>query len=256
MFRPRLRKVRLKRAFDATLARGVARGARLVIVSSPRERDDVVACGVDPARVRLRGNAFPEPPPPRRRRSARRGRAGRRAGGPLRRPDRGREGHRAPRSRRRAGCRTPTSCSPARTTATGRWPRSPPRSSIPATAGRVHVLPPTAGPPYDLYRRADVFVLASGGRELRARRRRGGLGRDARRRLRPHRRRRLLRATARRSSSPTTTSATVDGGRARPRRRRAADEARRRRTPRGPPVDVGRGRRRAGRDLRGGARRA
>ena len=59
MFRPRLRKVRVKRAFDATLARGVATGAKLVIVSSPRERDDVVACGVDPARVRLRGNAFP-----------------------------------------------------------------------------------------------------------------------------------------------------------------------------------------------------
>ncbi len=33
----------------------------------------------------------------------------------------------------------------------------------PATHGRVHVLPPTPGPPYDLYRRADVFVLASGG---------------------------------------------------------------------------------------------
>ena len=33
----------------------------------------------------------------------------------------------------------------------------------PATHGRVHVLPPTPGPPYDLYRRSDVFVLASGG---------------------------------------------------------------------------------------------
>ena len=63
MFRPRLRKVLLKRAFDATLARGVASGARLVIVSSPRERDDVVACGVDATRVRVRGNAFPKPPP-------------------------------------------------------------------------------------------------------------------------------------------------------------------------------------------------
>jgi len=63
MFRPRLRKVRLKRLFDATLARGVAAGARLVVVSSPAERDDVVACGVEPGRVRLRGNAFPEPPP-------------------------------------------------------------------------------------------------------------------------------------------------------------------------------------------------
>jgi glycosyltransferase involved in cell wall biosynthesis len=64
MFRPRVRKVRLKRAFDSTLAHGVAAGARLVIVSSPGEQADVVAGGVDPARVRLRGNAFPDPPPP------------------------------------------------------------------------------------------------------------------------------------------------------------------------------------------------
>ena len=33
----------------------------------------------------------------------------------------------------------------------------------PRTAGRIHLLPPTPGPPFDLYRRADVFVLASGG---------------------------------------------------------------------------------------------
>ena len=33
----------------------------------------------------------------------------------------------------------------------------------PVTAGRVHLLPPTPGPPYELYRRASVFVLASGG---------------------------------------------------------------------------------------------
>ena len=45
MFRPRLRKVALKRAFDATVARGVAGGAKLVVVSSERERDDVIACG-------------------------------------------------------------------------------------------------------------------------------------------------------------------------------------------------------------------
>ena len=33
----------------------------------------------------------------------------------------------------------------------------------PALGGRLHVIPPTPGPPYDLYRRATVFVLASGG---------------------------------------------------------------------------------------------
>ena len=32
-----------------------------------------------------------------------------------------------------------------------------------ALAGRVHLRPPTPGPPFDLYRRASVFVLASGG---------------------------------------------------------------------------------------------
>ena len=61
MFRPRLRKVALKRALDSTLYRGVARGAAAVVVASERERDDVVACGVSPQRVHVRGNGFPEP---------------------------------------------------------------------------------------------------------------------------------------------------------------------------------------------------
>jgi glycosyltransferase involved in cell wall biosynthesis len=61
MFRPRLRKVALKRALDATLYRGVARGAAAVVVASERERDDVVACGVPGENVRVRGNGFPEP---------------------------------------------------------------------------------------------------------------------------------------------------------------------------------------------------
>ena len=60
MFRPRLRKVRLKAALDASLYRGVASGAALVVCASPLERDGVIACGVDPARVRVRGNGFPE----------------------------------------------------------------------------------------------------------------------------------------------------------------------------------------------------
>ena len=53
----RLRKVALKRALDATLYRGVARGAAAVVVASERERDDVVACGVprgEGARARQR----------------------------------------------------------------------------------------------------------------------------------------------------------------------------------------------------------
>jgi glycosyltransferase involved in cell wall biosynthesis len=61
MFQPRLRKVALKRALDATLYRGVSRGAAAVVVASERERGDVVACGVPEDKVRVRGNGFPEP---------------------------------------------------------------------------------------------------------------------------------------------------------------------------------------------------
>ena len=162
MFRPRLRKVRLKRAFDATIARGVARGARRVVVSSTRERDDVVACGVDPERVRVRGNAFPSPPPP--------------SGvDPLAGvvPDGapvvlyvGRiAAEKGVEHLLEAARRVPE----AHVVLAGpddlHGTMDAVRAALvdPATHGRVHVLPPTPGPPYDLYRRASVFVLASGG---------------------------------------------------------------------------------------------
>jgi len=61
MFQPRLRKVALKRLLDATLYRGVARGAAAVVVASEQERDDVIACGVSAEKVHVRGNGFPEP---------------------------------------------------------------------------------------------------------------------------------------------------------------------------------------------------
>jgi glycosyltransferase involved in cell wall biosynthesis len=61
MFEPRLRKVALKRLLDATLYRGVARGAAAVVVASEREGNDVVACGVPAEKVRVRGNGFPAP---------------------------------------------------------------------------------------------------------------------------------------------------------------------------------------------------
>jgi glycosyltransferase involved in cell wall biosynthesis len=162
MFRPRLRKVRVKRAFDATLARGVASGARLVIVSSPKERDDVVACGVDPGRVRLRGNAFPEPPAAA-------------DADPLAGvvPDGapvvlfvGRiAAEKGVEHLLEAARRLPE----AHVVLVGPDDRHGTMAGVraaeadPATTGRVHHLPPTPGPPFDLYRRADVFVLASGG---------------------------------------------------------------------------------------------
>jgi glycosyltransferase involved in cell wall biosynthesis len=61
MFEPRLRKVALKRALDATLYRGVAGGAAAVVVSSEREAEHVRAGGVPAGRVRVRGNGFPNP---------------------------------------------------------------------------------------------------------------------------------------------------------------------------------------------------
>jgi len=162
MFRPRLRKVALKRLVDATLTRGVARGARLVIVSSAGERDDVVAGGVDPARVRIRGNGFPDPPPP--------------GGGD---PLAGIVASGAPvvlyvgrlaaekgvEFLLEAARRLPE----AHVVLVGPDDRHGTLRTIeaaraePVIRDRVHVLPPTPGPPFDLYRRADVFVLASGG---------------------------------------------------------------------------------------------
>src|SRR6478736_2373558 len=162
MFRPRLRKVRVKRAFDATLARGVVSGARLVVVSSPGEREDVVAGGVDPVRVRLRGNAFPSPPaategdplagivPP---------------GAPVVlyvgriAAEKGVE-HLLGAARRLPGVHVVLAGPDDRH---GTMAAVQATLSDPATAGRIHVLPATPGPPFDLYRRADVFVLASGG---------------------------------------------------------------------------------------------
>jgi glycosyltransferase involved in cell wall biosynthesis len=162
MFRPRLRKVRLKRVLDSTLARGVAAGAALVVVSSPQEREDVVAGGVDPARVRLRGNAFPEAPP-----------AGDRDplsgivpdGAPVVlyvgriAAEKGIE-HLVEAARRLPQVHVVLAGPDDRhaTLAAVRAAESDAR-----TAGRIHLLPPTPGPPFDLYRRADVFVLASGG---------------------------------------------------------------------------------------------
>lgn len=61
MFRPRLRKVALKRALDATLYNHVPGGAAALVVSSEREAEDVRAGGVPPERVHVRGNGFPDP---------------------------------------------------------------------------------------------------------------------------------------------------------------------------------------------------
>lgn len=162
MFRPRLRKVWLKGALDASLYRGVASGAALVVCSSPRERDDVVACGVPAERVRVRGNGFPEPidltAPLGTDLRASLGLAtdarivlyvGRIASG------KGIE-HLLAVARR---------LPEVHVVLAGPDDRHGVTTLVHAatSSGHVHLLPASDGPPTDLYRQADVFVLASDG---------------------------------------------------------------------------------------------
>jgi glycosyltransferase involved in cell wall biosynthesis len=60
MFRPKLRKVRLKRALDATVYREVAAGASLAVGASELERDELAAV-VPRERIAVRPNGFPDP---------------------------------------------------------------------------------------------------------------------------------------------------------------------------------------------------
>jgi glycosyltransferase involved in cell wall biosynthesis len=160
MFRPRLRKVRLKRALDSTLYRGVARRAAAVVVASEREREDVLACGIPAAKVYVRGNGFPQP-------------RARDADGDLR----ARLGIGDDAAvvlyvgRIAAGKGIEHLLAVAEELPDTHVVLSGPddRHGIAAlvrraeASGRVHSLPPTEEPPLDLYPQADVFVLASEG---------------------------------------------------------------------------------------------
>jgi glycosyltransferase involved in cell wall biosynthesis len=161
MFRPRLRKVWLKGALDASLYRGVASGAALVLCASARERDDVIACGVAPGRVRVRGNGFPEPIDP---------------STPLVTVLRAELGIAADArivlyvGRIAAGKGIEHLLAVARrlpdvhVVLAGPDDRHGTAALVRAEAtGRVHSLGQSDGPPTDLYRQADVFVLASDG---------------------------------------------------------------------------------------------
>ena len=162
MFRPKLRKVALKRALDGTLYRAVPRGAALAIGASELERQEleaVVPTGAGGrAAERLPGPVRPAPAarPLRSPTRARRDRAAR----PLRRPGRARQGARAPR-------RPPSR--PARgRSARDRRPRRRPRPAAGAAraarparrGGRVHLLGAVESP-LDLYGDADVLALPS-----------------------------------------------------------------------------------------------
>jgi glycosyltransferase involved in cell wall biosynthesis len=61
MVRPKLHKVALKRALDATLYRRVLDGAALFLATSNLERDEYIAAGLDPLRIVVRPNGFPPP---------------------------------------------------------------------------------------------------------------------------------------------------------------------------------------------------
>ena len=164
MFQPRLRKVLLKRALDATLYRGVARGAAAVVVASEREGNDVIACGVDPAKVHVRGNGFPEPHPATSNGALRAQLSipdtaplilyvGRIAAG------KGIE-HLLEAAREIPEAHVVVAGPDDRHGVGAALQRA---QSDKATSGRIHTLPVSEHPPRDLYPQADVFVLASAG---------------------------------------------------------------------------------------------
>ena len=59
MFRPKLRKVRLKRFLDATVLRAVVDGAALVVATSDVERRELLDGGVPAEKIAVRPNGFP-----------------------------------------------------------------------------------------------------------------------------------------------------------------------------------------------------
>jgi glycosyltransferase involved in cell wall biosynthesis len=59
MFRPRVRKQRLKGVLDPILPKRLARAASLVVATSELERDDLVEGGLDRDRIAVRANPFP-----------------------------------------------------------------------------------------------------------------------------------------------------------------------------------------------------
>jgi glycosyltransferase involved in cell wall biosynthesis len=158
MFTPRVRKLRLKRMLDPTLYRGVATGAAAVVVASERERNAVVAAGISASRVHVRGNGFPSPPPSTAGDGATRGGLGVPAGAPLVlyvgrvAAGKGLE-HLAAAAEELPDAHVVVVGPDDRHGTAAVLGRSP----------RVHVLPPTEEPPFDLYRAADVFVLPSEG---------------------------------------------------------------------------------------------
>jgi glycosyltransferase involved in cell wall biosynthesis len=162
MFEPRLRKVVLKRALDATLYRGVTRGAAAVVVASERERDSVVASGAPAEKVHVRGNGFPEPDTSASTDGALRTQLAIPRGAPLILYVGRIAAGKGIEQLLEAAHRIPE----AHVVVAGPDDRHGTTALIEqarSSTGRVHVLPVTEEPPHALYPQADVFVLASAG---------------------------------------------------------------------------------------------
>lgn len=164
MFEPRLRKMFLKRVLDATLYRGVARGAAAVVVASQREAGAVIASGMPSEKVRVRGNGFPQPS-----RAEANGDLRSRLGIPATAPvilyvgriAAGKGIEHLLDAARLLGEAHLVIAGPDDRHGTGALVERAQTEA--ATAGRIHLLPVTDEPPHDLYPQADVFVLASAG---------------------------------------------------------------------------------------------
>jgi glycosyltransferase involved in cell wall biosynthesis len=154
MFEPRLRKVAIKRGLDATLYRGVARGAAAIAVASERERDAVAAHGIPEEKIRVRGNGFPDPG-----QTESNGDLRRRLGIPEQAPLILYVGRIAAGKGIEHLVEAAKEIPEAHVVVAG--PSD--RHGVSTEGPRVHTLPMSDDPPRALYPQADVFVLASEG---------------------------------------------------------------------------------------------
>ena len=198
MYRPRVRKLLLKRALDPLVPKRVAAGAALLVADSEVERADLVEAGVDPGRIAVRPSPFPPFRPGRTRLLRDRIGLGDEPLVLYGRPDRPRQGHRgAARGRRRPAGRARRRSS-ARPT-TRRWR---PRSSGGAVRRNSRVARTsfrrgrTSGHSRSTVTRTLRARVGGPERELRPRRRRGRRCRRPGRGQRARRRRRAVRDRA------------------------------------------------------------
>jgi glycosyltransferase involved in cell wall biosynthesis len=166
MYRPKLRKVRVKRVLDAALGRRVADRAAVVVATSRFERDELVASGVPADRIDIRGNGFPPARDAQGPSGALRGRLGLGSETPLvlyvGRIARGKGIEHLLHAARMLPAAHLALLGPDGADGTAAQVERAARE--PALAGRVHRLPPSRSErPLELYADADVFVLPSEG---------------------------------------------------------------------------------------------